>query len=68
MSGAVRSRRPRILAQGLVLLERADGIEPQRDRLGIAQGAREARGKLARTGAGDRAVDGGEQAALPLAR
>ena len=38
------------------------------DRLGIAQRARQPRGKLARAGAGDRAVDGGEQAALPLAR
>ena len=57
---------PHVLAQGLVLLERADGIQSQGDGLGIAQGAGQARCKLARTGAGDRAVDGGEQAALPL--
>ncbi len=66
--GRSPQRAAQIDAQRLVLAQEGDRIETRGDRDRIAQGARQPGRQLARAGAGRRAIDGKQQAALPLAR
>src|SRR5207247_7629945 len=55
------------LPAGAVGEHPAAAIEPARDHRRIGRGTREPLREEARAGAGDRAVDGGDQAAFPVA-
>ena len=68
ISGAALQRSAQIAAQRLLIDEKADGVEPAVDARHVAQRACQPRRQLARAGAGDGAIDRGEQAALLLAR
>ncbi len=66
--GSVTHALPHVLAQRVVLDEKLHRVEARLDRVPIGQRRGQPRRELARPGAGHGAVDGGQQASLPLAR